>query len=289
MRRYLSSLLRWGVLGATFLFLAKTLSGNWDKVKALEFQQHALLYGAIALAMALLAQVWSAMLWAWILDSFESNVPKRWTLVTFLKNSPAKYIPGSVWHMYGRIMAARERGIPIEPTALSVVLEPVFSIAGALGLALLNPEHPHFKLLSLICILIALHPQVLGTLWQFARRRQGKNTQELVMQRYPFHILIGSTVFMTMRGLTFLFVVLAFTPIQIETFRPLVSGFSFAWLLSLIIPSPGGLGVFEASALNVLNEYLTPAALIGAIALFRFINIGAEAIGAGAAYVIRED
>ncbi|MCM1981444.1 lysylphosphatidylglycerol synthase transmembrane domain-containing protein [Lyngbya confervoides] len=289
MRRYLSPLLRWGVLGATFLFLAKTLAGNWHEVRSLQLQSHALLYCAIALGIALIAQIWSAFIWGWILASFKETPPKRWMIVTFLKNSPAKYIPGSVWHMYGRVMAAREKGIAVEPTTLSVMIEPVFTVAGALGLALFNNEHPQYKFLSLGLVLIALHPQVLRLAWQIIRRFQGQKFQAVEMQHYPFHILLGATLFMTMRGLTFLCVVFAFTPVDWDAFRPLVSGFSFAWLLSLVIPSPGGLGVFEASALNVLSDYLTPGLLIGAVALYRFINISAEAIGAGAAFLVSEE
>lgn len=289
MRRYISSLLRWGIIGATVLFLTNTLIGNWHEVSSLELQSHAMAYGFLALGIALIAQLWSAMLWGLILEAFEASPPRRWTIVTFLKNSPAKYIPGSVWHMYGRIMAARDKGLEVERTTLSVLIEPVFTIAGALGLALLSAEHPQYKTLSLLLILITLHPQVLRSLWQILRRFQGKKLQEVCMQRYPFHILVGATIFMAMRGLTFLAVVLAFTPVSWDIFRPLVSGVSFAWVLSLVIPSPGGLGVFEASAINVLGDYLTPALLIGAVALYRFINISAEAIGAGAAYLIREE
>lgn len=289
MRRYLSFLFRWGIIGATCLFLTKTLHSNWDEVSALQFQPHAIAYGAIALGIALIAQCWAAMIWGWILESFETTPPRRWTIVTFLKNSPAKYIPGSVWHMYGRVMAARKKGLALESTTLSVLIEPLFSIAGALGLALLNFNNPHYKTLSLGLILIAVHPQVLGTLWQFMRRFQGKSFEAVCMQRYPFHILLGSTVFMTLRGLTFLLVLFAFTPVQWEAFRPLLGGVSFAWVLSLVIPSPGGLGVFEASILNVLGEYLTPALLLGAVAFYRLINISAEALGAGAAFLIREE
>lgn len=289
MRRYFSFLLRWGIIGATFLFLANTLSSNWHEVSSLQLQNHAIAYGVLALGIALIAQFWSAMIWGWILESFETSPPRRWTIVTFLKNSPAKYIPGSVWHMYGRVMAAREKGLGLESTTISVVIEPLFSIAGALGLALLNFSHPQYKSLTLAFILIAVHPQVLGTLWQLMRRLQGKSFQEVCMQRYPFHILVGSTVFMAMRGLTFLVVLFAFTPVQSEAFRPLLGGVSFAWVLSLVIPSPGGLGVFEASVLNVLGDYLTPALLLGSVALYRFVNISAEAIGAGVAFLVREE
>ena len=39
----------------------------------------------------------------------------------------------------------------------------------------------------------------------------------------------------------------------------------------------------------MLNDYLTPGLLLGAMALYRFVNISAEAIGASAAYLVREE
>ena len=289
MRHYVSHLFRWGVLGATCIFLGKTLLGNWGEVSTLELQNHAVLYCAIALGIAIFAQLLNGLLWGWTLSALQAPLPMRWTMVTFLKNSPAKYVPGSVWHMYGRVMAAREKGIEVECTTLSVVIEPVFSIAGAMGIAMLHAQYPSYQILSLAIILIAIHPRVLSAVMKFFSRFRGKAEKAVAMKHYPLHILMGATVFMAMRGLTFLFVVLAFAPIQWQIFQPLVSNFSFAWLLGMVIPSPGGLGVFETSALQMLNDYLTPGLLLGAVALYRFINISAEALGASAAYLVREE
>lgn len=289
MRHYFSLLLRWGVLGATCIFLGKTLFGNWGEVRSLELQNHALSYCAIAISLAMAAQLLNAMLWGWTLSALQASLPTRWTMVTFLKNSPAKYVPGSVWHMYGRVMAAKEKGVGVECTTLSVVIEPVFSIAGAMGIAMLHAQYPSYQLLSLGLILMVLHPRVLALVMKLGTKLRGRTAQAVMMKRYPVHILMGATIFMALRGLTFLFVVLAFAPIEWQAFQPLVSNFSFAWLLGMVIPSPGGLGVFETSALNMLNDYLTPGLLLGAMALYRFVNISAEAIGASAAYLVREE
>lgn len=289
MRQYLSLFLRWGVLGATGIFLGKTLFGNWGEVRSLQLQNHAVFYCAIALGIAMLAQLLNAVLWGWTLSALKASLPIRWTMVTFLKNSPAKYVPGSVWHMYGRVVAAREKGIGVECTTLSVVIEPVFSIAGAMGIAMLHAQYPSYQLLCLGVILLVLHPQVLALVMRLGGKLRRKPSHAVTMEHYPIHILIGATLFMAMRGLTFVFVVLAFAPIQWQVFQPLISNFSFAWLLGMVIPSPGGLGVFETSALQMLNDYLTPGLLLGAVALYRFVNISAEAIGASAAYLVREE
>ena len=287
-RQHFGSFLRWVVLGATFIFLTQTLIENWQEVRSLQLQHNAWLYGGIALGIALVAQVCSALNWCWTLEALKYPVPRRWSVVTFLKNTPAKYIPGNIWHFYGRITAAKAKGLAVESATLSVILEPLFVIAGALGLALFNSSYPSLKGLSLAAILLAIHPRVLNFLWGWFRKFQGKKAAIVCMQHYPLRVLAGATLFMVLRGLAFFFVVLAFTPVNLATFQPLVSGFSFAWLLSLIIPAPGGIGVFEASALNVLDPLLSPALLLGAVAVYRLIFISAEVLGAGCAYLVDE-
>ena len=288
MRRTLSFCLRWGVLGAMIVFLSKTLLQNWQEVRSLELQNHAAWYAGLALGIAIVAQLWSACVWGWVLEVFKHSVPRRWAMVTFLKSTPAKYIPGNVWHFYGRIRAAQKQGLALESATLSILIEPLFVMAGALGLACFHSTHPWITGLSLMVILLVIHPRVLNPLWQLVRKCRGQKESTVNLEDYPLRALFGGTVFMFLRGMTFLCVVLTFSPITWETFQPLVSGFSLAWLLSMVIPAPGGLGVFEASALNVLGAQLSPGLLLGAIAVYRLVSISAEILGAGCAYLINE-
>ena len=288
MRRYLNFFIRWGVLGATLLFLTKTLMVHWQEVRSLELQSGAWFYAGLALGITIIAQLWSACVWGWILAAFKHSVPRRWTIVTFLKSTPAKYIPGNVWHFYGRIRAAQKQGLALESATLSIFLEPLFVMAGALGLALFYSSKPTLMGVSLAVILLVVHPRVLNYLWQGVRKVQGKAGSDVSLQHYPLRVLFGATVFMGLRGLAFLCVVLAFTPVTWDAFQPLVSGFSLAWLLSMVIPAPGGLGVFEASAVNVLASQLSPGLLLGAIAVYRLVSLGAEILGAGCAYLVNE-
>jgi uncharacterized membrane protein YbhN (UPF0104 family) len=66
---------------------------------------------------------------------------------------------------------------------------------------------------------------------------------------------------------------------------PLLFGaFSFAWVLGLVVPgAPGGLGVFEATAIALLQHRFPAALVISAIALYRLISILAETAGAALA------
>jgi uncharacterized membrane protein YbhN (UPF0104 family) len=83
------------------------------------------------------------------------------------------------------------------------------------------------------------------------------------------------------RGLGFLFALRALSAIEMAQVPQLLSAFSFAWLLGLVIPgAPGGLGVFEATAIALLDGVYAPAILISGVALYRVISVLAEAISA---------
>jgi glycosyltransferase 2 family protein len=286
--RFLRWLMRWGILMAAAVFLTKTLLVNWQEVSKLHLQPQAWIYVSVAIVIAVCAQLWSALVWGAILELLRHPVPRRWAIITLLKNAPAKYLPGSVWHLYGRVRAAQRRGIGLEFATLSVILEPLFIMAGGLGLALWHGSSSNLLIAALSIILLAVHPFFLNRLWQFWRSSQGKESTGGALRRYPSSVLLGALAFMVLRSVTFICIVLAFTPINWSLLKPLMSGFSFAWLLSLIIPSPGGLGVFESSALQVLQGSLSPSLLLGCVTVYRLVTIVAELIGAGAAYLINE-
>jgi glycosyltransferase 2 family protein len=288
MTQHLKLFVRLALIGLTVFFLGKTLLANWQDVKTLELQSQAWLFGTAALGIAIAAQVWIAFVWGWILETLQNPVSSRWSILTFLTNTPAKYIPGNFWHMVGRFKAAKDEGLSLESVALSVLLEPMLIVGGALLLALLNTSYPSFKGLGLGLILIGLHPWGINKLWRGYRKFQGKDTSAIGMQHYPLRELVGATGFMLLRSLTFLCALWIFTPIPVNLLRPMVGGFSLAWILSLITPVPAGIGVFEASAVAMLDGYLSPAVLLAAVAMYRLVSILAEAIGAGGAFLLKD-
>ncbi|NJN63281.1 MAG: UPF0104 family protein [Coleofasciculaceae cyanobacterium RL_1_1] len=105
--------------------------------------------------------------------------------------------------------------------------------------------------------------------------------QPIGLQRYPWRSLLGELGFVILRGLGFLAVWLALAPLEIDDLPRLVGGFSFAWLLGLVVPgAPGGIGVFEATALSIWTTHWPTGIILGAIALYRLISVATEAIGA---------
>jgi glycosyltransferase 2 family protein len=76
----------------------------------------------------------------------------------------------------------------------------------------------------------------------------------------------------------------ALNPIAPAQIPLIFSAFSFSWVLGLVVPgAPGGIGVFEATAIALLNSQIPTGTILGGVALYRLISILAELIGAGLA------
>jgi uncharacterized membrane protein YbhN (UPF0104 family) len=295
---------RWLILGGTLFFLAKALKDNWQEVAAIRIEAIGWATLAIALGITLLAHIWSGWVWTWMLDELNQPVVSSRFVQVYLKTNIAKYLPGNVWHYYGRIAAAKTAGIAASVATLSVLLEPLLMAAAALIVVLLGIQSVAINInsrtnsqglliLVLAAVLLAVHPRFLNLVIRlFSRFKLKSNKSNAVdtstfqVKRYPWRPLLGELGFIGLRGTGFLLTLLALTSVAMSQIPLLMAAFSLAWLLGLVIPgAPGGLGVFEATAIALLQQSFSPGLTIGAIALYRLISILAEAAGAGLAWL----
>lgn len=293
---------RWVVLGGTLFFLAKAFKDHWQEVASVSITGTGWVTLAIALGVTLLAHIWSGWVWTWILRELNQPVTTTYFVRVYLKTNIAKYLPGNVWHYYGRIAAAKNAGVPVNAATLSVLLEPLLMAAAALMIVLLDLQPAiinsrlvlqELPLLGLAIVLIAVHPRFLNFALQFVSRLKLKanksnstDTSDLRVKHYPLRPLLGELGFIIFRGTGFLLTLVALGSVALNQIPLLFAAFSLAWLLGLVVPiAPGGLGVFEATAIALLDQHFSTGLVISAIALYRLISILAETTGAGLAWL----
>lgn len=294
----LKSYSRWLILGGTLFFLIKALKNNWQEVAAIRIEALGWATLAIALCVTLLAHIWSGWVWTWMLDELNQPVPSKLFIQVYLKTNIAKYLPGNVWHYYGRIAAAKNAGVTPNIATLSVLLEPLLMAAAALIVVLLCLQFRAYThsnqgvlVIALATVLIAVHPRFLNLAIRFFSRLKLKSTAQIDVKTfqvncYPWRPLLGELGFIGLRGAGFLLTVLALKSVEVNQIPLLIGAFSLAWLFGLVVPgAPGGLGVFEVTAIAILQQSFSTGLVVSAIAFYRLISILAETAGAGLAYL----
>lgn len=298
----MKQILRWLILGGTLFFLAKALKDNWQEVTTIHIDAVGWAILLIATGITLLAHTWAGWVWSWVLKELNQPVNSSEFIQVYLKTNIAKYIPGNIWHYYGRIVAAKNANVSTGAATLSVLLEPLLMAAAALIIVLVGSQFMAEKttiillilqLLGLLGVLCVLHPRFLNRATRLLHRIKAKKSTDdtpqavpLSLEQYPLRPLLGELGFLGLRSTGFMLTLFALSPLNLSQIPLLLGAFSFAWLLGLVVPgAPGGLGVFEATAIALLQQHFPTAVLISATGLYRLVSILAETAGAGLAWL----
>jgi glycosyltransferase 2 family protein len=298
----LKPMVRWLILGGALFFLGSVLRQHWQSVVDIRVDGTGWASLAIALGVTLLAHICAGWVWQRILHEFQQPVQGTVVIQAYLKTTIAKYLPGNIWHYYGRVTAAKAAGASLGAATVSVLLEPLLMAAAALVVTLGCSQHlvaqyglPVLLLqgLSFVLVLGIVHPKVLNPIIQrLARAKQRTQSPRspaaapFQMVHYPLIPWLGELGFLGLRGLGFLLTFQAISGFSGSQVPLILGVFSFAWLLGLVVPgAPGGVGVFEATAIALLGPTFPPGTLLSIVALYRVISLLAEAIGAGLATV----
>ena len=130
--------LRWFILGGTLFFLAATVKDRWQEVTTVKVNSQGWLMLAAALAVTICAHIWSGWVWTWILTAFKQSLGIGEGIRVYLVTNIAKYLPGNIWHFYGRIEVVARKGGSKGAATLSVLLEPLLMAAAALLIGLVS-------------------------------------------------------------------------------------------------------------------------------------------------------
>ncbi len=270
---------RWLIYGLVGLFFLKTALQHWQHLPPMGSISWTLVVAATG--MTLLAHLWAGVVWCGIWHFL--GIPHPGPLVAqvlpvYLKTNLAKYLPGSVWHYYGRLRAVVRSGGDLPTGLLSVLLEPLLMAGVALSVALFGTG---LGWLAAVLGALTVHPWVMNRSLQFFAKFKRLGEEPLPeVKGYPWWLLAGELGFLLLRFGGFSLALRAITTVGLGQVPMLLTGFSWAWLLGLLVPTPGGLGMFEASAITLLQPQFSPGILLASVVVYRLMNIAAEAIGA---------
>ena len=90
---------------------------------------------------------------------------------------------------------------------------------------------------------------------------------------YPYKPLLVEILFVLFRFLGFLSCIKAFSISSLISQGELISSFSLAWIVGLIVPAaPGGLGVFESVILFSVGLHFSEGPLLASLLCYRLVS-----------------
>jgi uncharacterized membrane protein YbhN (UPF0104 family) len=290
------------IIGASFFFIAQTFNNHWQEVIELKITNWGWLILGLSLLFNLIAHIFSAWVWQWILALFQLKLPTLTVIIIYLITNIKKYIPGNIWHFYGRVNALQKEGYNLSIATITVVIEPLLMACSALLITIISASLGLIKsasslnifliqILGLIIVLIIIHPLIINpilTKLTWSKIKDKEQITEIKLTKYPLLPLLGEAIFLLLRGIAFISALSALMPVKLSLIPQVLSVFSFAWLLGLIVPgAPGGMGVFEATVIASLDLSEFPQGVILAVvALFRLSSILAELLSAFWAWLL---
>ncbi|HEX5982825.1 MAG TPA: lysylphosphatidylglycerol synthase transmembrane domain-containing protein [Solirubrobacterales bacterium] len=248
-----------GLVLLIFGFLVLTVIRQWSEIQSEGVHFH---LGWLIPAIVILPGffVLSAFGWDLILRSLGYQIGFGRAQVAWGQPMLARYVPGSVLYVLGRVLLSEKAGIPRRMTIASIVYEQAISATSAMVVAayfIIN--HPDLQgepyrwavLLLIPAAMALLHPRIFGPLTNRALRALGREPLPAVISPrdvigliafYTFNwVVVALGIYCVTRSVTFI----PFTGENVLLVGSAQAIGYFAALLSIV--APAGLGVKDAA------------------------------------------
>jgi hypothetical protein len=275
-RRTLARVFQAVIVFLILAFWADLLIRNWDQIATYPWR---LSWPALLSSMAvlLLQIVLVGTIWWRALATVGKTLPWRQGLAVWLQAQIARYVPGGVWDVAGRLVLGQQAGVGKRVLSASVGLEmglQVLSASVFLAVALLLRAEAKtmiylpFVVLVVLGSAILLSPRVFTALVNWGLRLLRRpplpmqiaylDVMVLFLARLLAHALKGFGFFLFARGLA---------DIPWSQAPLMASAYVGAWLIGyLVVFVPTGIGVREGALVLLLGTQ-APVAAVTAAAL----------------------
>lgn len=255
------------IIVAIFYFIWRSLHLSWQEILSLTFK---LDYGKLFLGILVYALFSIFMGYCWVIGLRNLGIKfnTRKLMGIWLLCQPAKYVPGKVGVIAGRIYLCQRQDLSGPKVFVSVFLEnalfcvagiALFAISLTYNLNLLLPNHLFFLLAIFILFLFFLHPKIFNFLTNLFLRRFSK---EYVRVNIKYKQIL-SLFFMYLAawliaGLSFYLIISGVTSVHLEQLFSLIGIFSLSWVIGFLsFFTPGGLGVREGIMIFLLRFHFS--------------------------------
>ncbi len=278
-----------------FAFLGTSIYGNFESLSNQIITLEKILWLFWGVVFSFLSIIINAYAWKFLINNIGCNINNLNILKLFLATNIYKYLPGGIWHFVSRYNTLRLE-VSNEKSIESILLEPILMlVAGFIFIPFRGFNIfiyifcwsstlvflPAFRQF-LIKKLRAMKETIFSRNDSIKDRKLIQNSQNISIRIfYPYKPLIVEIIFVLFRFLGFLCCMNAFSIGTLIYQGELISSFSLAWIIGLIVPAaPGGLGVFESVILFSLGSHLPEAPLLASLLCYRLVSTISDILAA---------
>lgn len=245
--------LKYALILAILFFIGRFL---WiDREQFVHYFEHVgfIFYGSVlALSIFLLVQAW---IWSRLLNTPIRQLGIFRGTTIYVNSQFAKYLPGAIWNLVGRMMLAGKYGATFSAQVKSIYYENVLLVAVTVTYGLLLfvklgfVGWPVFIALYVGVFILYRYYDAIGS-WieRFIHRHVPKlaNVKLIFPRRAFFASFLYYLVSHLLMGIAFWLLLRSFGVSNIDVFEA-TGIYALAWLLGLVSPLPGGLGLREGA------------------------------------------
>jgi hypothetical protein len=285
------------ILAAAIAYIAWTLAGHWQSLRR---HTWTLRPGPFLISIPLAAAWFLGRAWLWqrILVAFGHPLAYRRCFRTFILAELSRYLPGTVWHVFGRSYYANRQGVPTAVTLTGLILEMAlvaltavaFFPLRAIGGGRLLEGLAVWAAAAVFLLLVVAHPRVIVPLVNLGLRRLRKPLISATLRYRDILTMLGLCIAMwACMCAAFWLLAVSVVPAARNAAVGVAASFPAAWFVGLVaIAAPGGLGAREG-ALAALLGGLLPSGMGVVVALVsRLWLTGIELICALVAWRLQE-
>lgn len=284
---------RFGLVGLMLYFAYRTIPMNPREIVCYLLHTGVFFYVSLSLFTLFLAV--QASIWLQILNDPVRQLSLHKGLLIYTSSQFGKYIPGGIWNLAGRVVMASREGVPVNAQIAAIVYENVLLVVAAAVYALILlvdlhaiPVYVCFLFAALLAITYLYFPKVSEWTEAACGRLLGKFKPGALSKRLagPLAPLSRNRFFRYLgyylashliMGISFWLLLRSFHILDVSVLY--ASGtFAASWLLGLLSPLPGGIGVREGFLVYFLSFRMDASTALQISIIARIWNILSEVL-----------
>ncbi len=263
-----------GITIAIFAWILQPIFDKWPDVRALIYRTSIVRIVVASGMFAFFLFAFRALVWRRILQAFGHTIPVAAAVRIWSTSELARYVPGVIWQVVGRVYLVRPYGVRGSVCSVSQILElslfllanMIVAVSCLLYFGIKNVEGVARNWLYLASalvpvLLVLVHPKIFHGMVNPIIKRLGKPPIVRHLSGWQLAALLGWNILgLVWQSLALFFILDEPLQLKADWWWVLAGAYCLAWCAGfLAVWAPGGIGVRELVFVTAMNVALPDA------------------------------